>query len=60
MVLGAMVAIREAGLKMPHEVALTGFDDTFTAGVVTPQLSTVSHQRQYAPGRHQDGAATSL
>jgi DNA-binding LacI/PurR family transcriptional regulator len=54
-----MVAIREAGLKMPHEVALTGFDDTFAASVVTPQLSTVS-QHQYAPGRHQDGAATSL
>jgi LacI family transcriptional regulator len=59
MVLGVMVAIREAGLKMPHEVALTGFDDTFAASVVTPQLSTVS-QHQFAPGRHQDGAATSL
>ena len=54
-----MVAIREAGLKMPHEVALTGLHDKFAASLVTPQLSTVS-QRQYAPGRHQDGAATSL
>jgi DNA-binding LacI/PurR family transcriptional regulator len=35
---------------MPHGVVLTGFDDTFAASVVTPQLSTVS-QRQYALGR---------
>jgi LacI family transcriptional regulator len=50
MVLGVMVAIREARLRMPHGVVLTGFDDTFAASVVTPQLSTVS-QRQYALGR---------
>lgn len=50
MALGAMAAIREAGLKMPDDVALMGFDDTFAASVVTPQLSTVS-QRQYALGQ---------
>lgn len=50
MALGAMAAIREAGLRMPDDVALMGFDDTFAASVVTPQLSTVS-QRQYALGQ---------
>jgi LacI family transcriptional regulator len=50
MALGAMAAIREAGLRMPDDMALMGFDDTFAASVVTPQLSTVS-QRQYELGR---------
>jgi DNA-binding LacI/PurR family transcriptional regulator len=40
---------------MPDDVALMGFDDTFAASVVTPQLSTVS-QRQYGwARRHRDG-----
>jgi LacI family transcriptional regulator len=50
MALGAMTAIREAGLSMPDDVALMGFDDTFAASVVTPQLSTVS-QGQFALGQ---------
>jgi LacI family transcriptional regulator len=50
MALGAMAAIREAGLTIPGDVALMGFDDTFAASVVTPQLSTVS-QRQFALGQ---------
>lgn len=50
MALGAMAAIREAGLTIPGDVALMGFDDTFAASVVTPQLSTVS-QRQYELGQ---------
>jgi LacI family transcriptional regulator, galactose operon repressor len=50
MELGAMAAIREAGLTIPGDVALIGFDDTFAASVVTPQLSTIS-QRQYELGQ---------
>jgi len=50
MALGAMAAIREAGLRMPDDMALMGFDDTFAASIVTPQLSSVS-QRQYALGQ---------
>jgi LacI family transcriptional regulator len=50
MALGAMTAIREAGLAIPNNVALMGFDDIFAARVVTPSLSTVN-QFQYALGR---------
>ncbi len=50
MALGAMAAIREAGLSIPDDIALMGFDDTFAASVVSPQLSTVS-QRQFSLGQ---------
>ncbi len=50
MALGAMAAIREAGLSIPDDFALMGFDDTFAASVVSPQLSTVS-QRQFSLGQ---------
>jgi LacI family transcriptional regulator len=50
MALGAMTAIREAGLAIPSNVALMGFDDIFAARVVTPPLSTVN-QFQYDLGR---------
>ena len=50
MALGAMAAIRETGLTIPDDIALMGFDDTFAASVVSPQLSTVS-QRQFSLGQ---------
>ena len=50
MALGAMAAIREQGLSIPDDIALMGFDDTFAASVVSPQLSTVS-QRQFSLGQ---------
>jgi LacI family transcriptional regulator len=50
MALGAMAAIREAGLSIPDDMALMGFDDTFAASVVSPQLSTVS-QHQFSLGQ---------
>jgi LacI family transcriptional regulator len=50
MALGAMAAIREAGLSIPDDMALMGFDDTFAASVVSPQLSTVS-RRQFSLGQ---------
>ena len=50
MALGAMAAIREAGLSIPGDIALMGFDDIFAASVVSPQLSTVS-QSQFSLGQ---------
>jgi LacI family transcriptional regulator len=50
MALGAMTAIREAGLRIPEDIALMGFDDIFAARVVTPPLSTVN-QFQHELGR---------
>lgn len=41
MALGAMRAIREHGLGVPHDVAVAGFDDIPTARYVSPPLTTV-------------------
>lgn len=43
MAAGAMVAVAEAGLKVPLDVSVVGFDDSWVAGSVWPYLTTV-HQ----------------
>lgn len=39
--IGAIDVAREEGLRIPEDVAITGFDDVDLATVVTPQLTTV-------------------
>lgn len=39
--IGAMDVIREAGLTIPDDIALVGFDDVDAATLVTPPLTTV-------------------
>ena len=41
MAIGALRAIQEAGLSVPGDVALAGFDDTPVAEYVTPTLTSV-------------------
>ena len=41
MAIGALRALREAGLDVPGDVALAGFDDVPVARYVTPALTTV-------------------
>jgi LacI family transcriptional regulator len=41
MAVGAMAAVRDAGLSVPHDVAVAGFDDIHTLRDVTPGLTTV-------------------
>ncbi len=41
MALGALAALRDARLRVPAEVAVTGFDDIAAARHVRPSLSTV-------------------
>lgn len=41
MALGALTALREAGLRVPQDVALAGFDDIDVLQDVTPRLTTV-------------------
>ena len=41
MAIGAMRAVREAGLKIPQDVAFVGFDDVPVATYANPQLSTI-------------------
>ena len=40
--LGALLAIREAGLRCPEDVSLMGFDDLDIAEITNPSLSSVS------------------
>jgi len=47
MAIAAMVAIEEAGLHVPEDIAVTGFDDADFAASVRPSLTTV---RQDAAG----------
>jgi LacI family transcriptional regulator len=41
MALGALGALRDAGLRVPDDVALAGFDDVPIARYLTPRLTTV-------------------
>ncbi|MGH2616557.1 MAG: LacI family DNA-binding transcriptional regulator, partial [Thermomicrobiales bacterium] len=42
MAIGALVAIREAGLRVPDEIAVAGFDDIPAAQFVSPALTTIA------------------
>jgi len=42
MALGALVAVREAGLRVPEDIAIVGFDDIPAAALVDPPLTTVT------------------
>jgi LacI family transcriptional regulator len=41
MAVGAMTAIEQAGLRVPEDIAVTGFDDAEFASTVVPALTTV-------------------
>ena len=43
MALGALLALREAGRRVPDDVAVVGFDDSSAAVAATPALTTVRH-----------------
>ncbi|HEU0065853.1 MAG TPA: LacI family DNA-binding transcriptional regulator [Sphingomonas sp.] len=41
MAIGAMVALRDGGLRIPHDIAVAGFDDIPLARLVSPSLTTM-------------------
>jgi LacI family transcriptional regulator len=47
MAIGAMKAIREAGLRIPDDIAVIGFDNISAAELVTPQLTTIAQPQEH-------------
>ncbi|HEM8151805.1 TPA: LacI family DNA-binding transcriptional regulator [Enterobacter hormaechei] len=43
MAIGVMRAARETGITIPGQLAVVGFDDIPSAGLVTPSLTTIAH-----------------
>ncbi|AWS45295.1 LacI family DNA-binding transcriptional regulator [Streptosporangium sp. 'caverna'] len=56
MAIGAIRAITEAGLKVPEDIAVVGFDDIELAALVQPGLTTVAQDK----GGFGTAAATAL
>ena len=50
MAIGAMLGIQDAGLRVPDDIAVAGFDNIDEAACVTPALTTV-HQPKYEMGK---------
>lgn len=46
MAVGAIRALREAGLGIPEDVAVMGFDNNFPGTLISPSLSTISVPKQ--------------
>jgi len=51
MAIGAMSAIRKAGLSIPSEISIIGFDDIPLAAAVTPSLTTIAQPINEIAGR---------
>jgi LacI family transcriptional regulator len=47
MAVGAMRAIKEAGLSIPSDIAVFGFDNNVLSEIVEPRLSTVKVEYEY-------------
>ena len=45
MLVGAIKAFQESGLRVPDDVAAVGFDNTFVSSLVRPSLSTINVPR---------------
>jgi DNA-binding LacI/PurR family transcriptional regulator len=50
MAIGAMRALFDRGYKIPDDISIAGFDNTYIASYIQPQLTTVQ-QNQYNTGK---------
>ena len=46
MAIGALLALRELGLRVPQDLSVVGYDDTDLAACIRPSLSTVHQPRE--------------
>ncbi len=46
MAIGAILAIREIGLRIPQDIAVVGYDDTDLASCMRPTLTTIHQPRE--------------
>lgn len=46
MAIGAILAIREVGLRIPQDIAVVGYDDTDLASCMRPTLTTIHQPRE--------------
>ena len=49
MAVGALEAMKERGIRVPEDISITGYDDIYLAGVLTPKLTTIT-QPKYEMG----------
>lgn len=47
MAIGALKYLKEAGVRIPEDIKLIGYDDVFLASVVEPGLSTIHIQKKH-------------
>ncbi len=52
--IGALKAVLDAGLRVPEDIAIVGFDDVDMASYMTPGLTTI-HQPRYEIGKRAMG-----
>lgn len=50
MAIGALKALKERGLRVPDDIRMVGFDNTFVASIVEPSLTTI-HVPKYRMGQ---------
>src|SRR6185503_15390816 len=60
MAIGCLCALTEAGLRVPQDIAIAGFDDIPTARFVSPALTTIRVRISDMGGRALDSLATAI
>ena len=57
---GILRVLHSAGVRVPEDISLLGFDDTFVSGITTPQLTSVSYDYRHFAAMLLDAASGPL